>query len=54
MQMSKGDCVLHLSEHYGDCCPGAAMRIETDELEAFQEAFQEALAVKRYKMLARE
>jgi len=45
MQISKDGCVLHLSEHHGDCCPGAAMRIETDELEAFQEE----LAAKRYK-----
>ena len=36
MQISKDDCVLHLSEHHGDCCPGAAMRIETNELETFQ------------------
>ncbi|MBE7385534.1 MAG: VOC family protein [Leptolyngbya sp. SIO1E4] len=36
MQVSKDGCVLHLSEHHGDCCPGAAMRIETNELEAFQ------------------
>jgi uncharacterized glyoxalase superfamily protein PhnB len=34
MQVSKGGCVLHLSEHHGDCSPGAAMRIETDDLEA--------------------
>ena len=45
MQVSKDGCILHLSEHHGDCCPGAAMRIETDELEAFHEA----LAAKRYK-----
>lgn len=45
MQISKDDCVLHLSEHHGDCCPGAAMRIETNELEAFQEE----LASKHYK-----
>ena len=38
MQISKNDCILHLSEHHGDCCPGAAMRIETNELEAFQKA----------------
>ena len=44
MQISKDGCVLHLSEHHGDCCPGAAMRIDTDELEAFQEE----LAAKRY------
>lgn len=35
MQLSLGDCVLHLSEHHGDCSPGAAMRIETKDLEAF-------------------
>ena len=36
MQISKGDCVIHLSEHHGDCSPGAALRIEVDELESFQ------------------
>lgn len=35
MQVSKDGCVIHLSEHHGDCSPGAAMRIETNELEAF-------------------
>jgi uncharacterized glyoxalase superfamily protein PhnB len=45
MQVSKGGCILHLSGHHGDCSPGAAMRIETDGLEAFQ---QELLA-KNYK-----
>ncbi|MEL6383971.1 MAG: glyoxalase superfamily protein, partial [Cyanobacteria bacterium J06626_18] len=35
MQVSKDGCVIHLSEHHGDCCPGAAMRIETDDLEGF-------------------
>lgn len=41
MQISKGDCTIHLTEHHGDCCPGSAMRIQTDELESFQ---QELLA----------
>ena len=40
MQVSLGDCVLHLSEHHGDCSPGAALRIETDELEAFHARLQ--------------
>lgn len=35
MQISRDRCVLHLSEHYGDCSPGAAMRIETGDLDAF-------------------
>ncbi len=45
MQVSKGQCVLHLSEHYGDGSPGAALRIGTSELDAFQRA----LASKGYK-----
>ncbi|MGE3151214.1 MAG: glyoxalase superfamily protein [Nitrospiraceae bacterium] len=36
MQLSKDGCILHLSEHHGDSSPGAALRIETTELEAFQ------------------
>jgi len=32
MQVSRDDCLLHLSEHHGDCCPGAAVRIQTDQL----------------------
>lgn len=44
LQVSKDGCVLHLSEHHGDCCPGAALRIETTELEAFHRQ----LSVKAY------
>jgi catechol 2,3-dioxygenase-like lactoylglutathione lyase family enzyme len=32
-QVSRDECVLHLSEHHGDCSPGAAVRIETVALE---------------------
>jgi catechol 2,3-dioxygenase-like lactoylglutathione lyase family enzyme len=45
MQISKDDCILHLSEHHGDCSPGAAMRIEGTALDEFH---QELLA-KQYK-----
>ena len=45
MQISKDSCIIHLSEHHGDCNPGAAMRIETEQLEAFQKQ----LAAKKYK-----
>ena len=45
MQISKDDCILHLSEHHGDCSPGAALRISTTALEIFQ---RELLA-KHYK-----
>ncbi|MCO8312484.1 glyoxalase superfamily protein [Pseudomonas mandelii] len=37
LQISRGECVLHLSEHHGDSTPGSALRIETDELETFQQ-----------------
>lgn len=37
LQVSRDGCVIHLSEHHGDCSPGAAMRIETDELDAFHQ-----------------
>lgn len=45
LQISRDGCVIHLSEHHGDCSPGAALRIETDELEAFQKQ----LLAKQYK-----
>ena len=45
MQVSKDSCILHLSEHHGDSSPGAAVRIETKDLEAFQQY----LATKGYK-----
>lgn len=37
LQVSRQGCVLQLSEHHGDCCPGAALRIETTELDAFHQ-----------------
>jgi uncharacterized glyoxalase superfamily protein PhnB len=33
MQVSNGGCVIHLSEHHGDCSPGAAIRIEVDDIK---------------------
>ncbi|MEH7181064.1 glyoxalase superfamily protein [Neobacillus vireti] len=35
MQISNGSCSIHLSEHHGDCCPGAAIRIEVDNIGKF-------------------
>lgn len=34
MQVSRDGCVLHLSEHHGDCSPGAAIRIDCDDIDA--------------------
>lgn len=35
LQISQGDCILHLSGHHGDCSPGSAMRIEIDNANAY-------------------
>jgi hypothetical protein len=35
MQVSRGKCILHLSEHFGDGSPGMTLRIETPDLESF-------------------
>ena len=45
MQVSKDGCVLHLSEHFGDCSPGAAIRITTTDVDAYQAE----LIAKQYK-----
>ena len=33
MGISRGACVLHLSEHHGDACPGSAVRICVGEID---------------------
>ena len=45
MQVSRGGFVLHLSEHFGDCSPGAAMRIALSDIDALHAE----LSAKRYK-----
>ncbi len=40
MQVSRGSCVLHLSEHHGDGSPGACVRILVHDLEAFHAELQ--------------
>jgi uncharacterized glyoxalase superfamily protein PhnB len=44
-QVSQGTCILHLSEHHGDGCPGANLRIEVEEIETLHEE----LLAKKYK-----
>jgi catechol 2,3-dioxygenase-like lactoylglutathione lyase family enzyme len=44
MQVSAGACVLHLSEHYGDCSPGAALRLEAVDVRQLHAE----LSAKRY------
>lgn len=41
MQISKDDFVLHLSEHYGDCIPGAKVIINILNLETYHQQLKE-------------
>lgn len=34
-QISKDNLVLHLTEHHGDCCPGAKVFVECDALQTY-------------------
>jgi len=44
VQVSLGRCVLHLTEHHGDCTPGSALRIEASNLKEYHEI----LTAKKY------
>ena len=35
LQVSRAGCVLHLSEHHGDGCPGATVFLRASGLEAY-------------------
>lgn len=45
MQVAKDDCIIHLSEHFGDGSPGAHLRIEISGLDEFRQL----LLAKKYK-----
>jgi uncharacterized glyoxalase superfamily protein PhnB len=45
MQVSRDDCILHISEHFGDATPGSSVRIAVEDIDALQ---QELIA-KQYK-----
>lgn len=47
MQISLSGCTIHLSEHHGDCSPGAAVRIEATGLEEYVSSLKK----KGYKYL---
>src|SRR5437016_3034018 len=40
LQVSKDECILHLSGHHGDCCPGGAVRIDTQGVREFCEVLR--------------
>jgi hypothetical protein len=35
MQISRTGCVLHLSEHHGDCCPGSTVFLRVTGLDEY-------------------
>lgn len=45
LQVSLGPLVLHLSEHYGDACPGSAVRVEVKGVRELHRKVSE----KRYR-----
>ena len=47
LEITKGGLRLHLSEHHGDCCPGAKVLIEYPELAAFHQE----LTAKNYRYM---
>jgi uncharacterized glyoxalase superfamily protein PhnB len=37
MQVSKGNLILHLTEHYGDCCPGSTVFVWMTGIDEFHQ-----------------
>ncbi|ENW95689.1 glyoxalase superfamily protein [Acinetobacter sp. NIPH 298] len=46
LQISKGDCIIHLSEHFGDASPHSAIRIYWENISLLHAE----LNVKDYKL----
>lgn len=40
-QVSKDGIIIHLTEHYGDCIPGARIRIQLDSVAHFHNQLKE-------------
>jgi catechol 2,3-dioxygenase-like lactoylglutathione lyase family enzyme len=45
IQISRGNLILHLSEHHGDACPGATAVVVMEGIEEFQAE----ISAKKYK-----
>lgn len=39
--LSMGECRIHLSEHHGDGCPGASIRIPGENLKAYMQSLRD-------------
>ena len=47
LQLSRGGCVLHLTEHHGDCCPGSTVFLKVTGLDDFHRE----ISAKNYRYL---
>jgi catechol 2,3-dioxygenase-like lactoylglutathione lyase family enzyme len=47
LQISRSDCLLHLSEHHGDATPGSRVIIETADIDELHEE----LSAREYRYL---
>ncbi len=45
MQISRDGWCIQLTGHHGDCCPGASLMLEMDDVKSYQQM----LAGKKYK-----
>lgn len=41
MQVSRAGCVIHLTEHHGDCCPGSTVFLRVTGLDDFHAEISE-------------
>ncbi len=54
MQVSRGGCLLHLTEHHGDCCPGSTVFMRVSGLDEFHQEITEKVCPPSYSILERE
>lgn len=45
MEVARGECRIHLSEHFGDATPGGSIRVEVEDIEALHDE----LTAKNYR-----
>lgn len=41
MEIARGQCRIHLSEHFGDATPGSSIRVEVPDIEALHRELTE-------------
>lgn len=49
LQISRGGLIIHLSEHYGDCCPGSRLFVAMERRDL--EIYHAEISAKKYKYM---